>query len=105
MSRCECPVCRSYSCRCSAYTLRQYKDAHQFDHSPDVRRRWAQDDANARVDQELRDRRRREEDEAEAERRRLAQERYERHERAQAAQQAQFEREQAEREQAEREVE
>lgn len=57
----RCPICDSYSCRCSDYKLRHYRDEHHlscFDHN--VLRRWAQDDRNERVEQELRDRRRRE---------------------------------------------
>lgn len=63
----RCPVCGHYSCSCSPYRLRQYQDAHRFDHSPNVLQRWAQDDANDRVQCELRDRRRREDEERESE--------------------------------------
>ena len=64
----RCPKCGYYSCSCSSYDLRRYQDDHRFDHASDVRRRWAQDDANDRVECELRDRRRREEERQEEER-------------------------------------
>lgn len=61
----RCPVCDAYSCRCSDYRLREYRDRHRFDHSSNVLQRWNQDDASARVEQELRDRRRKEREEEE----------------------------------------
>lgn len=62
----RCPVCDSYSCRCSSYKLRQYQQDHQFTNfSAHPLQRWAQDDRNERVECELRDRQRREREEEE----------------------------------------
>lgn len=87
MCRGTCPVCGSYSCRCSDYRLREYQRDHQFDHSSNVLSRWAQDDRSERVECELRDRRRREaeaEEQRAADERRAAQARQEARERAEA---------------------
>jgi len=59
----RCQICNSYICRCSELALRQYREDHVFDHSPNVLRRWEQDDAMTRVNDELRSRRKRADEE------------------------------------------
>lgn len=97
MSSGRCPICDSYSCRCSGSRLREYQSDHAFDHSPNVLRRWAQDDRNERVESELRDRRIREMEAEEERRRKEGQQRAEA-ERRRAEAQAEYYRQEEERE-------
>jgi len=94
----RCPICDSYSCRCSAYELRQYQDDHRWEHSSDVLAQWRQDDQNEQVEQQLRDLRRREEERQEEEAREQTAARY-----REQARQEQIQHEQQEQEQSEQE--